>query len=248
MTATKRWERAAEWPLMVAALAFLAAYALPILQPQLHSAALVACRAVAWVTWALFGIDYLARLALAADRRSYFFRHLLDLAVIALPLLRPLRLLRLVSLLRVVNRRAASSLRGKVAVYVGGGAVLLAFCGALAVLDAERANPEANIATFGDAIWWAVTTMTTVGYGDRYPTTGTGRLAAAGLMVAGIALLGSVTATLASWLVEQLNVAQEAEVLDLKAEVSELHRKLDAILDAQESSRGAHGVGEPEPL
>ncbi len=85
--------------------------------------------------------------------------------------------------------------------------------------------------------------MTSVGYGDRYPTTGTGRLAAAGLMVAGIALLGSVTATLASWLVEQLNVAQEAEVLDLKAEVSELHRKLDAILDAQESSRGAQALG-----
>ena len=62
------------------------------------------------------------------------------------------------------------------------------------VLDAERANPDRNIVSFGDAIWWAITTMTTVGYGygygDRYPTTGIGRLAAGALMVGGITLLG----------------------------------------------------------
>jgi voltage-gated potassium channel Kch len=54
-------------------------------------------------------------------------------------------------------------LRGRVAIYVTGGALLLAFCAALTALDAERSNPEANITQFGDAIWWAVTTMTTVG-------------------------------------------------------------------------------------
>jgi hypothetical protein len=108
-----------------------------------------------------------------------------DPLAIALPLLRPLRLLRLVSLLRVLNRRAATGLRGRLVVYVSGGAALLAFCGALAVLDAERTNPEANITNFSDAVWWAITTMTTVGYGDRYPTTGIGRLAAAALMLVG---------------------------------------------------------------
>jgi voltage-gated potassium channel len=50
-----------------------------------------------------------------------------------------------------------------VAIYVTGGALLLAFCAALAVLDAERSSADANITHFGDAIWWAVTTMTTVG-------------------------------------------------------------------------------------
>ena len=79
---------------------------------------------------------------------------------------------------------------------------LLAFCAALAVLDAERSSPDANITDFGDAIWWAITTMTTVGYGDRYPVTSVGRLVAFGLMIGGIALFGTVTATLASWLVE----------------------------------------------
>jgi voltage-gated potassium channel Kch len=93
-------------------------------------------------------------------------------------------------------------LRGRVGIYVAGGASLLAFCAALAVLDAERSSVDANITDFGDAIWWAVTTMTTVGYGDHYPVTPAGRLVAFGLMIGGIALLGTVTATLASWLVE----------------------------------------------
>ena len=63
----------------------------------------------------------------------------------------------------MVNRRAKIKLRDTVGIYVAGGASLLAFCAALAVLDAERSSPDANISNFGDAIWWAVTTMTTSG-------------------------------------------------------------------------------------
>ena len=70
-----------------------------------------------------------------------------------LPLLRPLRLLRLVTLLRVINRQASTGLRGRVATYMIGGSSLLAFCGALTVLDAERGQPDANITDFSDAIW-----------------------------------------------------------------------------------------------
>ena len=85
----------------------------------------------------------------------------------------------------MLNRRAQTRLRGRVAIYVAGGASLLAFCAALAVLDVERSNPNANITDFDDAIWWAVTTMTTVGYGDRYPLTAVGRMVAFALMVGG---------------------------------------------------------------
>jgi voltage-gated potassium channel len=91
-----------------------------------------------------------------------FERHLFDLAIVALPLLRPLRLLRLVMLLKVVNREAGTSLHGRVVAYVVGGASLLAFVGALAVLDAERQAANANITDFPTAVWWALTTMTTV--------------------------------------------------------------------------------------
>ena len=101
---------------------------------------------------------------------------------------------------------------------------------ALAILDAERANPDANIVNFGDAIWWAITTMTTVGYGDRYPTTGIGRLAAVTFMVGGITLLGTVTATIASWLIEQVTIHEQEETADLRSEIAALHAKLDRLL------------------
>ncbi len=141
----------------------------------------------------------------AVDGHLLLGRRLLDaaLAVIALPLLRPLRLLRLVAVIGVLNRRAGSSLRGRVVVYVVGATTLLTAVAALAMLDAERNAPGANITTVGDALWWGATTITTVGYGDRYPTTAEGRVVAFGLMLAGIALLGVVTATLASWIIDE---------------------------------------------
>ena len=74
---------------------------------------------------------------------------------------------------------------------------------ALGVLDAERAGPDANIVTFGDAIWWAFVTITTVGYGDYYPVTTLGRMVAVLLMAGGVAVLGVVTATLSSWIIDK---------------------------------------------
>lgn len=149
-------------------------------------------------------------------------------------MLRPLRLLRLVKLLNVLNRHAGGSLRGRVAVYVAGSTALVLFVAALAMLDAERGADGTNIATFGDALWWATTTVTTVGYGDRFPVTETGRLVAGGLMVAGIALLGIVTASFASWLIErvqqveeQSQVATRRDVAALTAEVAALREALD---------------------
>ncbi len=234
-----RWERATEWPLTIAAVWFLAAYAWPIIDPGLSAPLEASCQLVTWVTWAFFALDYLVRVSQADDRRRFILRNLFDLLVIVLPLLRPLRLLRLVTLLRVINRRASSGLRGRVAAYMIGGSSLLAFTGALAVLDAERGHPNATITDFGDAIWWAVTTMTTVGYGDTFPVTTTGRFVAAGLMVGGIALLGVVTATLASWLVER--VAEEADADDdrLTREISALREqvmRLSALVEDRDRS------------
>ncbi len=202
---------------------FLAAYAVPIIWPQISPEVARVCWWVQWISWGFFALDYAARLMLARHRRSWFWRHLVDLAVIALPMLRPLRLLRLVTVLSVVNRHATVTFRGRVATYVVGAAGLLSFVAALAVLDAERGSADSTIQTFGDAWWWAITTMTTVGYGDRYPLTTTGRFVAVGLMIGGIALLGTVTATLASWFSDRVRSEVEAtnevlvEVRDLRA-------------------------------
>jgi voltage-gated potassium channel len=195
------------------------------------------CNWLSWVTWGLFVVDLIVRLVLADQRLRYLVRHWYDVLVVVLPLLRPLWLLRLIPMLMVLNRRAQTRLHGRVAIYVAGGAALLAFCAALAVLDAERSNPDANITDFGDAIWWAITTMTTVGYGDEFPISGLGRLVAFGLMVGGITLLGTVSATLASWLVETV-AAEKEQAEDLQAMVRRLEAKVDQLAGDQERNQG----------
>lgn len=224
-----RWEQRAEWPLTVTALLFLAAYAAPIIDQDLPGEA---ARAADWVvtgTWALFAADYLIRLGLAVDRRSFVRGHLIDLAVVALPLLRPLRLLRLLTLLSFVNRRVRNSLRGQVIAYVVALTTLVVLLSSLAVLDAERGREGANIGNIGDALWWSATTVTTVGYGDRFPVTGTGRLIAVALMLAGIALLGVVTAAFASWLIERVAEVEEASQTATRRDLEALTAQVAAL-------------------
>ena len=223
-----QWIRRTEVPLGGAAALFLAAYAWPIIDPDLDRGIVNVCTVVTWVVWVVFVVDYAVRVWLADDRWHYVAHHLLDLLVIALPLLRPLRLLRLVALLRIMNRSAAGSLRGRVAIYVTGGALLLVFVAALAVLDAERGHPGANIDDIGDALWWAITTVTTVGYGDQFPVTDLGRMVAGGLMLSGIALIGTITAMLASYLVEAVEEERESvsEIFQLRDEISALRHDI----------------------
>ena len=227
----ERWDHRIEWPLTIAACLFLGAYAWPILDPGLGSSLTDLCLAVTWGTWLIFAVDYLTRFMLSIDRSQFVRRNLLDLAVVVLPVLRPLRMLRLVTAISVLNRHAGHSLRGRVAVYVAGSTSLVIFVAGLAVLEAERGAPEANIATFGDALWWAVTTVTTVGYGDRYPVTGTGRVVAAGLMLAGIALLGIVTASLATWLIDRIRQVEEESEAATRRDVAALTREISALRD-----------------
>lgn len=191
-------------PLLLLAVAFLVAYAWPVLDPRMGSDLRTFLSVVSWTVWAAFAIDFAIRIVLAEDRRRYVLHHWYDAALIALPMLRPLRLLRLLALARVLNRSAASSLMGRVSTYVVGVAVAAVGLSAIAMLDAERAEPDANIKSFGDALWWAATTVMTVGYGDRFPVAAQGRMIAVALMVVGIAMVGAVTAAIAAWLVAQV--------------------------------------------
>lgn len=223
------WQRRTEWPLTLLAVAFLAAYATPILTPGLPAGTRSALTAWTWLVWAVFVADYAIRWRLSSDRRQFVRHNILDLVVIVLPLLRPLRMLRLLTLLDVLNRRAANSLRGRVAVYVVGATSLILFCAALAVLDAERGRAGANIQTFPDALWWAATTVTTVGYGDRFPTTSTGRTIAVLLMLGGIALIGIVTASLASWLLDRIREAEEETQAATRQDIHLLMQRIDQL-------------------
>jgi voltage-gated potassium channel len=228
-TRVTRCEIRSEWPLAAVALLFLGAYAWPILDEGLAHPWRLACLWVGYAAWAVFVIDFVGRIILADQRAEYVWRHLLDLAVIALPILRPLRLLRLVVMLRVLNRRAEGSLHGRIAIYVGGSAGLLLFCASLAILDAERHHAGANIANFGDALWWSAVTATTVGYGDRFPVTAQGRFIAVGLMIGGIALLGTVTASIASWLINRVRQENEAVESVTRADLKILSDKIDDL-------------------
>ncbi len=236
----QRYRDLADWPLTMTALIFLAAYAWQVIGRTEGSGALW-LEAVMWVTWGIFAVDYVVNLWLAGDRSGWFVRNLHELLIVALPFFRPLRLLRLVTLLSVLHRTLGDTLRGRVVTYVAGSAAMLVFVGALAVLDVEQAAPEAKIVTFGDALWWAMTTITTVGYGDMYPVTPIGRMVAATLMMSGIAVLGVVTASIASWLVQRVEDTAEAVsdaeepvragVAELVAEMALLRREIAGLKD-----------------
>jgi voltage-gated potassium channel len=221
-----KWDKAAEWPLTIAAILFLIAYATQIIaRPDGFLS--IACELILYATWTVFVIDYLTRLIITENRWRWFYRHLLDLAIVVLPMLRPLRLMRFLTVLALIGRNTGNMLRGRVVIYTVGATVLTVFIASLAVFDAE--NGIGDIATFPDAVWWAFVTITTVGYGDFYPVTLTGRITAVGLMVGGLALIGVVTATLASWIVERVadqNTktvnATEAQVEQLRVEIAEL--------------------------
>lgn len=120
-----RWEAFWQWQLTVAALAFLAAYAWQVLG-DLKGTAGTAATVILTVAWLMFAVDYVGRLILAERRWHWFVRHLLDLAIVVLPVFRPLRLVRLLVLLAIFNRFAGRTLHGRVAIYVAGTTLMLA--------------------------------------------------------------------------------------------------------------------------
>ncbi|MDB1087753.1 ion channel [Streptomyces sp. ACA25] len=243
-----RWERRTESPLLLLAVLFGVAYAVPIVMSDADPLLRQVCRLTEWAVWAAFAVDYAARLWLAENRRLFVRTHPFALAAVALPLLQPLRLLRLVSALMLAGQRARMASQMQLTSYVAGCCAGLLMFGSLAVLEVERDIPESNIHSLGDAVWWAFTTMTTVGYGDTAPTTGLGRLLAVALMLSGIALLGVVTANIAAWFIsrfeEDASRAQErsAALTELTAEVRALRAQVAGL------SAGGSGPDSPAPV
>jgi voltage-gated potassium channel len=113
--------------------------------------------------------------------------------------------------------------------------VLLVLFSSIAILQFET-SPRSNIRSPEDALWWAFTTITTVGYGDKYPVTSEGRMIAAVLMTAGVGMFGSFTGLIASWLLvpNRKDRQQESEISQLRQQVAEIHQHLAATLPARE--------------
>ncbi|RKT04524.1 voltage-gated potassium channel [Streptomyces sp. 3211.6] len=248
-----RWERRTQVPLLVLAVAFAVAYAVPIVAPDAGEGVHRACTHAEWAVWAAFAVDYVVRLGLSGNRMVFVRTHWLDLAAVVLPLVQPLRLLRLVATLMLVGRRARMAPQIRLTTYVAGAVVGLLMFGSLAVLSVERDAPNGNIKNLGDAVWWSFTTMTTVGYGDHSPTTGLGRVLAVGLMLSGIALLGVVTANIAAWFIarferdDQVERLQLAAVRELQEEVRALRAEVARLGHGSRCAMPAQAAQGPEP-
>jgi len=229
LEALERYERKASFPMAVLgvvwAVAAVIAFSTHIRGPEAEILV-----GIVFVLWTIMVVEYIVRLILVPDRGRYLSSRRIEPFAVALPALQPLRILGMDRSSLVATELALRSLailrhRGLFRVLLVAAGLL--FIGAWLVLLAETNAPGSNIHNYGNALWWAVVTVTTVGYGTRYPVTGVGRAVAVVLMLVGIGLIGVLTATVASFFVQEHTDAN-------KAQVKEVHEDLGGHLTAIE--------------
>ncbi len=190
------------WTLTLLAILFLIAYSYPAFVSNLNSTSQSILNGIQWTSWIAFALDLLLGIYKSSSKYEFVKKHPLEILAVALPFLRPLRLLRFISfgtlVFEKVNLGKSIAITFKVIIT----ALFLTYLAGIEITMAERGKPGATINSVGDGLWWAITTLTTVGYGDIYPTTAQGRFIAVGLMVSGICVLGVISATVAAWFVK----------------------------------------------
>ena len=184
------------------AVAFLFAFSYPAFNETISDSTNHYLGLIQWVCWFAFALDLIYGIWKAESKKEYLKRHPLELASVLLPFLRPLRLMRVISFGSLALQKVAIGRQFAITVKVAVSAVFISYIAAIQITISERTVEGSNIKTFSDGLWWAVTTVTTVGYGDRYPTTTEGRLLAVLLMITGISLVGVITASVAAWFVK----------------------------------------------
>lgn len=189
------------------------------------------------VVCAVFFIDFLRRFHRAPDKRAFMKWGWIDLLA-SIPNVEALRIGRVVRVLQII--RLLRSLRTLQRVWqalftqranggvasVGIIAFLVVSFASVAVLVCEN-TPQANIRTAEDAVWWSITTVTTVGYGDKYPVTTGGRIVAAMLMITGVGLFGTLSGIVALVFIGRPKSESDlalAEVRELRAELAEFRQ------------------------
>jgi voltage-gated potassium channel len=162
-----------------------------------------------WLFSIIFIIDFIYRILTAPSKSKYFFRQfgwadlLASLPFSQLKILRVFRLVRVYRLMREVGpKKIADTLlkdrAGSALIILLLMGILVLEFGSLAILRAEKLNPDANIKTASDAIWYTMVTISTVGYGDRYPTTNAGRIIGTLIIIIGVGIFGTFTGYLAN--------------------------------------------------
>lgn len=186
------------------------------------------------VIWVIFLTDLIVRTVISKKSWRYLWTHPIDVIAVLVPAARPLKVL---TAFTQATAFATAKGRMKTMQAVVLSVVLLLWIGSVAVLAAEREVTDSAINTFGDALWWAFVTVTTVGYGDFSPVSVEGRVIAVLMMLVGIALIGVVTASVAAWFValtsggeDEEDEAREASRHDeVMARVNELEAKIDRL-------------------
>jgi len=193
----KLWNSA----LTIFALLFLIVFSIPAFVLDLSDDSLRSIELIQWICWIAFALDLLIGLLTSNSKKEYLLKHPLELLSVLLPFLRPLRLMRVISFGGLALQKIAMGKQFAITVKVAITAVFISYIAAVQITLSERSVEGSNIKNFSDGLWWAVTTVTTVGYGDRFPTTTEGRILAVMLMLVGISLVGVITASVASWFV-----------------------------------------------
>ena len=188
--------------LTVLALAFLFAYSYPAFVVDIDQSVQSVLNLIQVVSWLAFALDLLFGLYKSGNKSRFLKQHPVELLAVLLPFLRPLRLLRFISFGTLVFEKVNLGKSIAISFKVISTALFLTYLAGIEITLAERGEPGATIQNVGDGLWWAITTLTTVGYGDIYPTTTEGRFIAVGLMVSGICVLGVISATVAAWFVK----------------------------------------------
>jgi voltage-gated potassium channel len=188
--------------LTVLALAFLVAFSYPAFNEDISDSTQTILDLIQWISWGAFASDLLYGLSTAKNKKSFLLKHPLDIAAVLLPFLRPLRLLRIISFGGLALQKVAMGKQFAITLKVFIASIFIAYVAAIQITISERAVEGSNIKNFGDGLWWAITTVTTVGYGDKFPTTIEGKFLAVGLMIVGISLMGVITASVAAWFVK----------------------------------------------
>lgn len=198
------------WLMIIFSLLFLFGYSILILDPSLPVAFMNIVAVMMVAIWIVFIGEYV--LAYRRTRTGWRFvkKHWLISLGLILPVVRPFLLLRYINQLPYFRKRSGTSVRLKISISALSFATLFIYIISLTVFRFERDAPGANILSFGDAIWWAFVTIATVGYGDYFPVTVPGRFFSVILMMGGVAIVGTASALVVSYLGEQTKQAIKA--------------------------------------